>query len=426
MRPPLGAALALLAAAIPAAAHAAVGGARLGAPVEFGLFGLVLAGVALFHRRALAIALAGLAAILAYQLLAGLADPAEAAARLARVRHAAEGWSTLANLFLLLIGFEVLARHFEQSRIPDRLPRFLPDNWTGGVVLLLFVLLMSAVLDNIAAALVGGVMARRVYRGRVRVAYVAAIAATANAGGAGSVIGDTTTTMMWLHGVAPLTMLPAYVGSAAAFVLVAVPAALMQQRRQPILKHEAAGQTVRWRRLAPVIVTLAAAVAANLVSNAAGVGEAAPWLGLAVWAAIALTAPLAPPDLRVVAPAAKGAVFLLALVASASLTPIGALPQPSWRSALGIGAVASVVDNIPLTALALRQGGYDWPLLAFAVGFGGSMLWFGSSAGVALTTLYPKGRSVALWLREGWFVPLAYLGGFFLMLAVRGWSPGPT
>jgi len=43
-----------------------------------------------------------------------------------------------------------------------------------------------------------------------------------------------------------------------------------------------------------------------------------------------------------------------------------------------------VFDNIPLTRLALEQGGYDWAALAYAVGFGGSMLWFGSSAGVAV------------------------------------------
>ena len=49
-------------------------------------------------------------------------------------------------------------------------------------------------------------------------------------------------------------------------------------------------------------------------------------------------------------------------------------------------------DNIPLTALALKQGGYDWGFLAYAVGFGGSMIWFGSSAGVALANLYPGGE----------------------------------
>jgi hypothetical protein len=35
--------------------------------------------------------------------------------------------------------------------------------------------------------------------------------------GAGSVIGDTTTTMIWLDGVSPLAVVPAYVASIAAF-----------------------------------------------------------------------------------------------------------------------------------------------------------------------------------------------------------------
>ena len=80
-------------------------------------------------------------------------------------------------------------------------------------------------------------------------------------------------------------------------------------------------------------------------------------------------------------------------------------------------------DNIPLTALALKQGGYDWALLAYAVGFGGSMVWFGSSAGVALTSLYPRGPFDRRWLKQGWFVPVAYVVGFFVMLLAFGWNP---
>ena len=83
-----------------------------------------------------------------------------------------------------------------------------------------------------------------------------------------------------------------------------------------------------------------------------------------------------------------------------------------------LGWLSAVFDNIPLTALAINQGGYDWALLAYAVGFGGSMIWFGSSAGVALTNLFPEGRSVASWLRQGWYIPLAYLVGFAAMLLV--------
>jgi Na+/H+ antiporter NhaD/arsenite permease-like protein len=95
----------------------------------------------------------------------------------------------------------------------------------------------------------------------------------------------------------------------------------------------------------------------------------------------------------------------------------------SWQTALGLGFVSAVFDNIPLTALALKQGGYDWGYLAYAVGFGGSMIWFGSSAGVALVGMYPEGKSVGKWLRHGWHVAVAYVIGFFVLYAVLGWHP---
>ncbi|HET7596239.1 MAG TPA: hypothetical protein VFK15_04850, partial [Burkholderiales bacterium] len=61
--------------------------------------------------------------------------------------------------------------------------------------------------------------------------------------------------------------------------------------------------------------------------------------------------------------------------------------------------------------------------LAYAVGFGGSMIWFGSSAGVALSNMYPEARSVAAWLRHGWHVALAYVVGFVVLLGTLGWEP---
>jgi Na+/H+ antiporter NhaD/arsenite permease-like protein len=76
------------------------------------------------------------------------------------------------------------------------------------------------------------------------------------------------------------------------------------------------------------------------------------------------------------------------------MMPVEKLPAASWQTAFGLGFLSAVFDNIPLTALALKQGGYDWGMLAYAVGFGGSMLWFGSSAGVAISNMYPEARSV--------------------------------
>ena len=127
-------------------------------------------------------------------------------------------------------------------------------------------------------------------------------------------------------------------------------------------------------------------------------------IGLAVWVVILATAPLRRPDWEVMPETFKGTIFLLALVTCASMMPVEKLPAASWQTALGLGFVSAVFDNIPLTALALKQGGYDWGFLAYAVGFGGSMIWFGSSAGVALANMYPEAKSVGLWLRHGWHV----------------------
>jgi len=99
------------------------------------------------------------------------------------------------------------------------------------------------------------------------------------------------------------------------------------------------------------------------------------------------------------------------------------LPTASVQTAFGLGFVSAVFDNIPLTKLALDQGGYDWGMLAFAVGFGGSMIWFGSSAGVAITNEFEEAKNTGRWIREGWHVAAAYVLGFWVLYWVLGWHP---
>jgi Na+/H+ antiporter NhaD/arsenite permease-like protein len=140
-----------------------------------------------------------------------------------------------------------------------------------------------------------------------------------------------------------------------------------------------------------------------------------------VWVAILLSILARRPDWEVLPRAFGGSTFLLSLVLMASMMPVEKLPLASWRTALGLGFVSAVFDNIPLTALALKQGGYDWGFLAYAVGFGGSMIWFGSSSGVALSNMYPEAKSVGQWVRHGWWVGVAYVIGFFVMLGVLNW-----
>jgi Na+/H+ antiporter NhaD/arsenite permease-like protein len=395
----------------------------LGIPFEFILFGLTLMGVALFQRHVLAVALTGLAAIVLYKLAFTGFKPGPGVGGFAL--HMAHEWVILANLLGLLLGFALLSNHFERSKVPEVLPHFLPDDWKGGFALLAIVFVLSSFLDNIAAALIGGTMAAGVFRKKVHIGYLAAIVACSNAGGAGSVVGDTTTTMMWIDGVSPLAVLDAYVAAGVALVVCAIPAAIQQQRYAPIVKDARVAHRIDWARIAIVAVILVAAIGANVVANLRfpAVLDHFPVIGAAVWVALLVTALLRRPDWGLLPEAFKGSTFLLALVTCASLMPVEKLPPASWQTSFGLGFISAVFDNIPLTALALRQGGYDWGMLAYAVGYGGSMIWFGSSAGVAISNMYPEAKSVGRWLRHGWHVTLAYAVGFLVMLAIVGWHP---
>jgi Na+/H+ antiporter NhaD/arsenite permease-like protein len=234
------------------------GPAILGIPVVLVLFALTLLGVALFHRHTLRVGLAGLLIIVAYKLaFTGFKTGAGLAGLGA---HLAHEWVTLANLFALLLGFALLSRHFEESHIPLELPRILPDDWKGAFGLLAVVFVLSSFLDNIAAAIIGGTMARAVFRGKVHIGYLAAIVAASNAGGSGSVVGDTTTTMMWIDGVSPLAC-STRTSPRSALAIFGGFAARQQHAYSPIMKDTPAGTRVDWARVGIVAFILVRAIA---------------------------------------------------------------------------------------------------------------------------------------------------------------------
>ena len=384
----------------------------VGIRLEFIIFALTLVGVALFHNKTMYVALTGLSALLVLKLVF---DSDFTLIEHVIGGHGHEGeWRVLLNLLGLLLGFAILAKYFEESGVPEWLPKILPDDWKGGLVLLFLIMFISSFLDNIAAAMIGGTIAMVVYRGKVHMGFLAAIIAASNAGGAGSVVGDTTTTLMWIDGVSPLDVTHAFVASIAAFAIFGTIGAIQQDRYNPIIKDSTLHVKIDFIKIGIVFFILVAAIFTNYMFDFPALG---------VWIAIIIGSIIRKAPWHELKNSMEGTIFLMALVTSASLMPVDELPAASWQSAFSLGFISAVFDNIPLTKLCLEQGGYDWGILAYAVGFGGSMLWFGSSAGVALSNMYPEAKSVTKYVKSGWHVTVAYIVGFFVMLAVVGWNP---
>jgi Na+/H+ antiporter NhaD/arsenite permease-like protein len=323
-------------------------------------------------------------------------------------------WSILINLLGLLLGFSILSKVFEESGVPDVLPNYLPDDWKGPFVLLIFVFILSSFLDNIAAALIGGTIALVVFKKRVHIGFIAAIVAASNAGGSGSVIGDTTTTMMWIDGVSAFNVLHGFIAAGVALLFFAWFASHQQDKYQRIQKDATPNTKIDWVKLINVGLILIGAIVSNILYDMPALG---------VWIAIVVGSFYRSVPWKEVSGAIKGTIFLLCLVFCASLLPVNELPSASWVTALALGFLSSLFDNIPLTKICLEQGHFDWGMLAYSVGFGGSMIWFGSSAGVAITNKFPEDRDVFLWIKNGWHIIVAYLIGFFALYLIMGWEP---
>jgi Na+/H+ antiporter NhaD/arsenite permease-like protein len=390
--------------------------------VEFIIFGLVLLGVALFHKQTFWVAVSGVTILLIFKLVFDhgfhLSEHFFGSTSLGEQimdKSLRQGeWGIILNLLGLLLGFAILSKIFEESGVPDILPKYLPDDWKGPFLLLIFVFILSSFLDNIAAALIGGSIALVVFKKKVHIGYIAALVAASNAGGSGSVVGDTTTTMMWIDGVSALNVLHGFIAAGIALLFFAFFAAKQQDRYQSITKDANPDAKIDWTKLLIVALILVGAIISNILYDMPALG---------VWIAIVIGNFLRPVPWKEVPGAIKGTVFLLCLVTCASMMPVEELPDASWITALFLGFLSSVFDNIPLTKLCLDQGHYDWGMLAYSVGFGGSMIWFGSSAGVAITNKFPEGRNVFKWLTNGWHVAVAYVIGFFALFLLMGWEP---
>src|SRR5260370_1665059 len=116
-----------------------------GIPVDFILFALTLAGVAVFHKCTMRVALTGLITIIIYKIAFTGFKTGEGA--MGFISHVGHEWVILVNLLCLLMGFALLSQHFEKSQLPLALPKFLPHDWKGAFLFLVIVFAFFSFLD---------------------------------------------------------------------------------------------------------------------------------------------------------------------------------------------------------------------------------------------------------------------------------------
>ena len=379
--------------------------------------------IAIFNKKAFIISLLGFAVILIYKIFSdgdfniiehffGKHDIIEQIIN----KHSREGeWHILLNLFGLLLGFELLSKIFQHTAIPELLPKYLPDDWKGPFVLLLFVFILSAFLDNIAGALIGGAIAAIVFNGKVNIGFLVAIVAASNAGGSGSVIGDTTTTMMWLNGVSPLNVLHAYIAAVVAFLFFGIIASFQQHKYQPIQKDVVNITKPDYGNLLIVILILAGAILTNIFIEL-------PFIG--VWLALIIGAMFRKIPWKEAGKAFKGTMFLLFLVFCCFAYACQIITRPFstisffFRNKYQHFSIIYLLQSYAWSREVTTGACLLMPLVLVVLCCGLALLQV-----FAITNEFPEARNAGLWLRKGWYIIPSYIIGFLALYFFLGWNP---
>ncbi len=284
------------------------------------------------------------------------------------------------------------------------------------IVLSLVTFFLSAALDNLTTTLVMLTIAERFFRGENRIIVSAAIVPNANAGGAWSPIGDVTTIMLWVAGAftAGQIVSQAFLPSLAHAVVVTV--LLLRHIVDDPTPDSIEDLPITFTRKDKILMAVAlSCFSLPLIFTQIGLHA---YMGLifglgVVWL---LNQLLSPPrtnyngdhlttmehDIEeLIRKIDHRSLLFFAgiLLGVKALGTLGVLEEMSQLFLGGedsggrvvlftylLGPLSAVVDNVPLTALAIDvlplETSWQGSRLALAVGTGGSLLLIGSVAGV--------------------------------------------
>lgn len=311
---------------------------------------------------------------------------------------------------------------------------------------------LSAVLDNLTTTIVMVSLLRKLIRDReTRLLFVGVVVIAANAGGAWTVIGDVTTTMLWIkHKISPVeVMRETFLASSACLLvaLLAISRALqgsLDAIDEPVASSPESIQA--WHRTLMLVLGLCGLLSVPVFKT---LTHLPPFMGMILvlgilWAVSEIIGKSFDEETRtstgVLAALRRVDMstmlfFLGILLAVGALGAIGILQNlAQWLDAsvgsreivaVIIGLVSAVVDNVPLVAAGIEMYAVPmddpfWMLLAYCAGTGGSCLIIGSAAGVAAMGMEKINfiwylRKIAPWALLGYF---AGTGVFLLQRAV--------
>lgn len=324
--------------------------------------------------------------------------------------HLKEEIRELLNLGGLLIGFACLAHQFEKAGVSKLFASKIMKKFGGKMsesLILAMIWLLSGFCDNIASALVGmGLMT--IIHGKFKLKLVLLVTIVANAGGAYSVVGDTTTTFLWIKGISQIQLLPAFIPSFTCLLVTIFFGVWIKKAEHQHISFPDGKIDVTWWRFIMILLCICGAFMCNFKFGF-------PCLGIIPL--IFLTA-----GEKSWAPIKEGssaASFLLPLIVAAGFINLGlVIPHDTLRSTgmvVSTAWISAIIDNIPVTKVMFEANVGHWPLLAFCVGVGGSLTYFGSTTSVAVIEGYhneveeelqkSKFKNLfAYWCIHGWFM----------------------
>ncbi len=338
--------------------------------------------------------------------------------------HLKEEIRELVNLGGLLIGFACLAHQFETSGISRLFASKIInkfDDKKAESLILSMIWLLSGFCDNIASALVGmGLMS--IIHGGFRLRLVLLVTIVANAGGAYSVVGDTTTTFLWIKGISQLQLVPAFLPSFMCLLLTLVFGVWLRKVPHKHVTFPDEKIDVEWWRFFAILMCIVGAFLCNFKWGF-------PCLGIVPL--ILLTAfewQWAP-----IKEGGSAASFLLPLIVAAGFINLGlVIPHDTLTSqgmVISTAWISAIIDNIPVTKVLFEANVGHWALLAFCVGVGGSFTYFGSTTSVAVIEGYHKQVKEELendsiknlflyWIVRGWFMWPVVIGSILAGLLI--------